>query len=262
MDDKEKEKAKKRKRNLVVLFVLAGAIAAAARPAIRFFETLIADGEPTATTFTAAAILFGLIAIVLLSGISGILTLMHWPIIGTAILIFLITVACGMTLYNSVQNMPLPAEKTPGTPRPTVTPPQIEIVTVERVNDNPETGTVFYRRYGNERGNLMIDNGSRSDICFRMVDRHGLLVLIFYVRAGDSCTIAVPTGTYEFRCVTGGEWVDEETYFGDKSHYRRLLETYVFYDGQTEILTLTEGLPEMKTIKEKDFEDTTVGYFS
>ena len=62
-------------------------------------------------------------------------------------------------------------------------------------------------------------------------------------------------------CVTGGEWVDEENYFGDKTHYRRLLETYIFYDGQTEVMKLTEGLPEMKTIKKKDFEDTTVGYY-
>ena len=259
MDDKEKEK--KRNRSWVVFFLLVGALAAAARPAIRFFEALIADGEPTATTFTAAAILCGLIAIVLLSTIAGLLSLVHWPVIGTAILIFLITAACGATLYNHVQNMPPPTEKTPGTPRPTVTPPQVEIVTVERENGNPETGTVFYRRYGNEKGRLMIENGSRSDVCFRMVDRHGLLVLIFYVRAGDSCTVAVPTGTYEFRCVTGGEWIDEETYFGEKTHYRKVLETYVFYDGQPEILKLTEGLPEMKTIKKKDFEDTTVGYY-
>ena len=259
MDDKEKEK--KRNRSWVVFFLLVGALAAAARPAIRFFEALIADGEPTATTFTAAAILCGLIAIVLPSTIAGLLSLVHWPVIGTAILIFLITAACGATLYNHVQNMPPPTEKTPGTPRPTVTPPQVEIVTVERENGNPETGTVFYRRYGNEKGRLMIENGSRSDVCFRMVDRHGLLVLIFYVRAGDSCTVAVPTGTYEFRCVTGGEWIDEETYFGEKTHYRKVLETYVFYDGQPEILKLTEGLPEMKTIKKKDFEDTTVGYY-
>ena len=197
-----------------------------------------------------------------LSAIAGLLSLVHWPVIGTAILIFLITAACGAALYNSVQSMPPPAEKTPGTPRPTVTPPQVEIVTVERENGNPETGSVFYRRYGNERGSLIVENGSRSDICFRMLDRHGLLVLIFYVRAGDSCTVRVPTGTYEFRCVTGGDWIDEENYFGEKTHYRRVLETYIFYDGQSEIMKLTEGLPEMKTIKKKDFEDTTVGYYS
>ena len=149
MDDKEK--VKKRNRSWVIFLFLAGALAAAARPSIHFFEALIADGEPTAMTFTAAAILCGLIAIVLLSAIAGLLSLVHWPVIGTAILIFLITAACGAALYNSVQSMPPPAEKTPGTPRPTVTPPQVEIVTVERENGNPETGSVFYRRYGNER---------------------------------------------------------------------------------------------------------------
>ncbi|MBO6094139.1 MAG: hypothetical protein J6T99_02260 [Oscillospiraceae bacterium] len=260
MDDKEKQK--KRIRNRILFLVLAGALTAAARPGIHFFEALIADGEPTATTSAAAAILCGLIAIVLLTTIAGILSLARWPVAGTAILIFLITTACGVTLYKSVQNMPPPAVTTPGTPRPTVTPPQVEIITMERENGNPETGSVFYRRYGNERGSLVVENGSRSDICFRMLDRHGLLVLIFYVRAGDSCTVPVPTGTYEFRCVTGGEWIDEETYFGDKTHYRRVLESYVFYDGQPEIMKLTEGLPEMKTIKKKDFEDTTVAFYS
>lgn len=71
MDEKEKEK--KRNRNWVVFLLLAGALAAAARPSIRFFEALIADGEPTAVTFTAAAIICGLIAIVLLSAIAGLL---------------------------------------------------------------------------------------------------------------------------------------------------------------------------------------------
>ena len=90
----EKEKKKKRNRNRAVFFLLAGALAAAARPSIRFFEALIADGEPTAVTFTAAAILCGLIAIVLLSAIAGLLSMVHWPVIGTAVLIFLITTAC------------------------------------------------------------------------------------------------------------------------------------------------------------------------
>ena len=111
MDEKEKEK--KRNRNWVVFLLLAGALAAAARPSIRFFEALIADGEPTAMTFTAAAIICGLIAIVLLSAIAGLLSMVHWPVIGTAVLIFLITAACGAALYNSVQNMPAPAEKRP-----------------------------------------------------------------------------------------------------------------------------------------------------
>ena len=93
-----------------------------------------------------------------------------------------------------------------------------------------------------------------------MVDRHGLLVLIFYIRAGDSCIMPVPTGTYDFRCVTGGEWVDEFTYFGENSHFRKLPSTYVFYASQPEQIVLTSGLPEMRNIKKKDFEDTSMGY--
>lgn len=259
MDDHEK--LKKRRRNRILFFLMAGALAAAAGPGIRFFENLISGGSRTEQSFVAAAILCGMIAIVFLTIVAGILSLVHWPVTGMAILIFLITAACGAELYNGVQNMPAPAETTPGTPRPTVTPPQVEIVTIERENTNPETGTVFYRRYGNERGSAVIQNNSLSDICFRMFDRHGLLVLIFYVRAGDSCVMPVPTGTYEFRCVTGGTWVDEEVYFGENSHFRKLLETYVFYDGQAETITLSSGLPEMKLIRQKEFEDTAAGYY-
>ena len=250
----ENEKKKKRKRNRVVFFLLAGALAAAARPGMRFFEMLLAEGEATAAVSAKAAILCGLAAIVVLTVIAGILALVRWPVTGTAVLILLLTVFCGAAVYQSVQKMPPLPESTPGTPRPTVTPPQVQIVTVERENGNPETGTVFYRRYGNERGSVFVKNGSRSDICFRMYDRHGLLVLIFYVRAGDACTVSVPTGTYEFRCVTGGEWIDEEAYFGEHSHFRKLPESYVFYDGQQETIVLTEGLSEMKNIKKKDFE--------
>ena len=42
MDDKEK--VKKRNRSWIIFLFLAGALAAAARPAIHFFEALIADG--------------------------------------------------------------------------------------------------------------------------------------------------------------------------------------------------------------------------
>ena len=255
----ENEKKKKRYRNRVIFLLLAGALAAAAGPGMRFFEARLAEGEFTAAVSAQAAILCALAGIVVLTVIAGVLSLVRWPVTGTALLILLLTVFCGVAVYQSVQQVqPLP-ETTPGTPRPTVTPPQVEIITVEKENGNPESGTVFYRRYGNERGSVIVNNGSRSDICFRMYDRHGLLVLIFYVRAGDTCTVAVPTGTYEFRCVTGGEWIDEEVYFGANSHFRKLPESFVFYDGQPETIVLTSGLPEMKNIRQKEFEDLTVG---
>lgn len=256
----ENEKTKKRKRNRIVFLLLAGALAAAAGPGIRFFERMIAAGSPTESTHMAAILLCGIAAIVFLTLFAGLLSLVKWPVSGTSFLIVLVAAACGAALYHGVQNVPAPAEETPGTPRPTITPPPVEIVTVERQNGNPETGTVFYRRYGNEQGTLRIENGSRSDICFRMVDRHGLLVLIFYIRAGDSCIMPVPTGTYEFRCVTGGEWVDEFSYFGENSHFRKLPSTYVFYASQPEQIVLTSGLPEMRNIKKKDFEETSMGY--
>jgi hypothetical protein len=34
----------------------------------------------------------------------------------------------------------------------------------------------------------------------------------------------------------------------------------VFYASQPEQIVLTSGLPEMRNIKKKDFEDTSMGY--
>lgn len=256
-------KNKKRKANLILFVVLAGALAAAARPSVRFLEDLIAEGGATTdTSRLAAVVLYGMLAIVALTALSGMLAVARGPVAGTSVLIILAVALCGVAIYTAVNNMPEDAPpEASDTPRPTVTPPEVSIRPTVRVNHNPETGTVFYRRYGNERATAIIKNDSQADICFRMFDKHGLLVLIFYVRAGEITYMPVPTGTYEFRCVTGRTWESEETYFGEKTRYRKLPDQYVFYDGDSIIIPLSSGLPEMKDIREKDFETFDEAYY-
>lgn len=249
MDDKKK----RRKINTAIVLVFVLALALLAKPAVRFFSALITDERAASTSEFAAIIICGIIVIVFLTALSGILAVLHCPVGGTSLLIACAAVVCGAALWLGVKNMPEPADPVQNTPRPTVTPPAVEIQTAPKANSNPENGTVFYRRYGNERAKLHIDNCSLSDMYYKMVDKHGLLVLVFYVRAREECDITVPTGTYQLLCVTGRTWENEETFFGENTYYRRLPEKYTFYDNQTIDITLTSGLPEMNNIKAKEF---------
>ncbi len=247
-------KDRKRKANFILFFVLTAGLAAGAKPAVTALEKLIGNGETGSTAMTAAILLYGMAAIVVLSAVSGFLAVARGPVAGTSVLLFLVAAVCGAGLWFGVKNMPQQEEETAGTPRPTITPPEVEIDTTIKSNGNPETGTVFYSRYGDGPSTVIVENNSQSDICFRMIDRHGLLVMIFYVRAGETGTITVPMGTYEFRCVTGRIWENEQTYFGERTYYRKLPEQYVIYHNSTVKITLSAGLPEMQTIKKKDFE--------
>ena len=247
-------KEKKRKIiNTVVWLLIAGGIALAARPGIEFFQKLLAqETENEQLTWVAATIIYALIAIVLLAVVSGAFAVLRGPAAGTALLMIAAVGVCGYAIYASVTNMPVTPEEAPGTPRPTITPPQVEIVTTTRKDENPETGYEFFRRYSNEDGLLTIDNRSQSDLYICMVDRHGVLVLIFYVRAGEECTLTTPKGTYELIMATGKYWEGEETYFGEGTIYRRMPEQYSMDRGKSINIKLTVGLKETVKLKDKN----------
>ena len=251
---------KKRVANWIIFIVLSGAFCAGAGPAVRFLEGIVAEGEASSTARLAAVILYGMAAIVVLTSVSGFLAVARGPVAGTSVMILFLAALCGGALYYAVQTMPPRQTEAPGTPRPTVTPPEVIISSTPVINHNPENGEVFYRRYGNQSGTAIIENNSGQDICFRMYDKNGLLVLVFYVRGEETCRMPVPTGTYEFRCVTGRYWESEETYFGDRTRYRMLPGQYVFYNDSPLTITLSYGLPEMKDIKVTEFEGTDMYY--
>ena len=246
---------KKRIANLITFVVLAAAIAAAAGPAMRFFSSLFFEEEAGAYSQTAVLLICGALAIIFLTILTGVLSLTNGPAKGSALLIFAVALVCGAGLYQSVRYTAIPEEEPTGTPRPTVTPPQVEIVVQSRTSTNPESGTVIYRRYSNQTAWVSVENNSQSDICFRMIDRHGLLVLIFYVRAGESCKLPAPTGTYFFLCATGRLWEGEETYFGEKTRFRRLPEYFPLDRDSVAEIVLSPGLPELEDIKQKEYEE-------
>ncbi len=246
---------KKRRANIIVFVVLAAIIAAAVRPAMRFFNELIFADETTAYSETVVLLICGAFAIVALTIITGIFALTKGPAKGSSLVIFAVAVICCMMLYLSIRDAPAPEAEPSGTPRPTVTPPEVEIVAAPRKSTNPESGTVIYRRYSTQTAWVSVQNDSQSDICFRMVDRHGVMVLIFYVRAGESCKIPAPTGTYFFLCATGRVWEGEETYFGEKTRFRKLDKLFPLERDSVADIYLSPGFPELVNITQKEYED-------
>ena len=249
------DKRKKRRANIIVFVVLAAVLAAAARPAMRFFSELLFAEGTTVYSETVVLLICGALAIVFLTILSGILALTNGPAKGSALAIFAVAAVCGMMLYLSIRNAPAPEPEASGTPRPTVTPPEVEIVVKPRTSNNPESGTVIYRRYSSQPAWVSVQNNSQSDICFRMVDRHGVMVLIFYVRAGESCRLPAPTGTYFFLCATGRLWEGEETYFGEKTRFRKLPELFPLEKDSVAEIVLSQGLPELVNITQKEYEN-------
>ena len=246
---------KKRRANIIIFIVLAAILAVAARPAMRFFSELVFADGTTVYSETVVLLICGAMAIILLTILSGVLALTNGPAKGSALLIFAVAVVCGMMLYLSVRDTPPEAAEPSGTPRPTVTPPEVEIVVQPKKSANPESGTVIFRRYSNQTAWVSVQNGSQSDICFRMVDRHGVMVLIFYVRTGESCRLPAPTGTYFFLCATGRLWEGEETYFGEKTRFRKLPELFPLERNSVAEIVLTPGLPELENSTKKEYED-------
>ena len=246
---------KKRRANIIIFVVLAAALAFAARPAMRFFSELVFEDGTTVFSETVVLLICGALAIIFLTILSGVLALTNGPAKGSALLIFAVAVICGTMLYLSVRNAPAPEAEPSGTPRPTITPPEVEIVNTPRKTTNPESGTVIFRRYSNQTAWVSVQNDSQSDICFRMVDRHGVMVLIFYVRAGESCKLPAPTGTYFFLCATGRTWEGEDTYFGEKTHFRKLDKLFPLERGSVAEIVLSPGLPELVNITQKEYED-------
>ena len=246
---------KKRTANIIIFIVLAVILAAAARPAMRFLNSLVFKDEAGNYSDTVILLICGALVIIFLTVLSGILALTNGPAKGSALVLFAVAVICGIGIYQSVRNTPIPDPEPSGTLRPTVTPPQVEIVVQSRTSTNPESGTVIYRRYSNQTAWVSVQNDSQSDICFRMIDRHGLLVLIFYVRAGESCRLPAPTGTYFFLAASGRLWEGEETYFGEKTRFWSYPEYFPLERDSVAEIALTPGLPEMESIRQKEYEE-------
>ena len=244
---------KKRKWNIAIFLVLLLLVAGAAVPGVRRIEESLFADAAEAEARAGAILVFGMVTIVCLAAVSGILALCKAPVTGPSLLIGFVLIGCGAAMFLGVKGTEETAEPTPA-PRPTVTPPAVEITESASVSSgNPETGTEFFRLYDSCDAKLVVENGSNSDIYLQMLDRHETVVLRFYVRMGDTLEIPVPWGTYHFQLATGRYWENEETLFGSKTHYRAIEEVFSLQHQATLTLSFTSGFPETVTIKEREF---------
>lgn len=98
-------------------------------------------------------------------------------------------------------------------PEPTADPTPVP--TPLRINDTPDSGTVFSRKYSDKCCTLHVYNNLCTDCVVEMIhDRTGGTALSFFIRAYDAIDIITASGTYSFIIKTGEPWISEEVYFG------------------------------------------------
>ena len=229
---------------------------------VRLINLRLSGGSSNAASVLGALAIGGFALLVVLSVVIGFLALAGRPIKKLAVTIAIIAVAAAGALAAGVA-VTAPGEDglpdAEATPRPIVTAPPVEIKEKEEpVNNNPETGTEFVRIYGDRSCKLTVENNSSSvDYYVKLRDGKGRKVLAFYVRAGESITIASPQGSYEILFASGRKWQDEEVLFGEKTVLQKGLETLKMpYFSSAEFIISGENASPITTIRQYEFEDT------
>lgn len=252
MDEKDK------RNNIIslvlrLLSVLAGA--ALCVPVAFFFNDLISGGSTTVQTMCGAAICTCLVALVVLAVVAGIRALAGKPFRLTVAVIALTAAVCLAAAFVFVRRGPEPSETSAeASPRPTVTPPVVEIADEETENSNPESGTVFYKKYADNSVRLTVDNASSQDIYVRLRTKDKMTVLSFYIRANDTVTVNGPTGTYEYVCALGKEWEDRETYFGENTRFKKSKEFCVYRFNDEKEIRISKSMSELLEVSRREFE--------
>jgi len=118
----------------------------------------------------------------------------------------------------------------------------------------PESGTVYEdsKHHGSK---LTFYAASKFNTFVKLKDENGITVLSFYVRAGQSADIRVPTGNYYLYFAHGYDWYGPEAVFGTETVYEKAEEVLDFYN-YTWTYTLDvgeEGNSTVLTISEDDF---------
>ena len=83
---------KKRTANIIIFIVLAVILAAAARPAMRFLNSLVFKDEAGNYSDTVILLICGALVIIFLTVLTGILALTNGPAKGSALVLFAVAV--------------------------------------------------------------------------------------------------------------------------------------------------------------------------
>ena len=271
MENKDKIK---KAISLALRLAALGGCTALCVPVHSYFNELIGGGETTLESFTGAAVLCCIIMLIVLAVITGLRALAGRPYKLTvfalaAYLILCVAMVWMCTSYEPSVISPAfengsdaeagsgaaPGTEFTATPRPTVTPPPVEIEVTNRYNTNPESGTVFYRRYFDNTVSLTIDNTSSRDLAIKLrTQKKSDLVLSFYVRANEAVTVSAPVGTYEMVYAIGRNWIDEDELFGENTKYKKAKELFTFaWNGEYEI-TVSKGYTELLEVSRSEFD--------
>ncbi len=104
---------------------------------------------------------------------------------------------------------------------------------------------------------LKINTSKDASYVVKIVDPYnGEVIMTFYLPAGISQEIDVPSGTFEIRYTSGTEWFGDDKMFGDKGTYAKADQTFRFSDGSGYELTLyrvRNGNLHTSKIRKEDF---------
>ena len=223
-------------------------------PVTEYFAEFLGSGEKEIAAVSGAVLCCGLIALILIALVAGIRALTGRPFkltIGILAMTMMICIGAGVIFFRNIPDSA--AENRTFSPRPTVTPPPVVIEEKEKT-ENPESGTIFYKKYYDNAAKLTIDNASSSDLYVKLRSKEGLVVLTFFVRANDTVTVNAPIGSYEYICAVGKEWEDDQEYFGDSTKFKKSKEICTLKWGDSCDISFSRGLTELLEVSRREFE--------
>lgn len=246
-----------KKKKLISLLLRLSAIAAGAIlcvPVTRYLNSLIGEGRNDLSTLSASVFCCCLAALIVLAVVSGLRAMTGRSFRLTVFVIGVTAAVCLSAGYISYTSLPEPSDPASVTPRPTVTPPAVLIEETVTASDNPESGTVFYKKYFDNPASLTVDNAGASDVYIKLRESQGKDVLTFYVRAYNVITVPAPVGTYEYVCAFGKDWANEEDYFGENTKFRKSKEVFIFKWGESCDISISRNASELLDVSIREFE--------
>lgn len=223
-------------------------------PVTEYFAEFLGNGEKKIAAVSGSVLCCGLIALILLALIAGIRALTGRPFkltIGILALTMMICIGAGVVFFSNISDYAV--SNAVSSPRPTVTPPVVILEEKEEI-ENPESGTIFYKKYYDNTVKLEVDNASSSDLYVKLRSKEGLVVLVFYVRANDTVRINAPIGTYEYICAVGKEWKSEQELFGENTKFKKSKEMCTLKWGEYYDISVSRGFSELLEVSQREFE--------
>lgn len=246
-----------KRKKIFILFLRLSSVAGGVIlciPVTEYFIKFLGNGEPNVAAVSGSVLCCGLVVLIVLALIAGIRALTGHSFKFTISILALtmsICIGAGVVFFRNISDSALP--NAVPSPRPTVTPPVVVLEKKEET-ENPESGTVFYKKYYDNTVKLTVDNASSSDLYVKLRSKEGMVVLVFYVRANDTVMINAPIGTYEYICAVGKEWKDEEEYFGDNTKFKKSKEMCTLKWGEYYDISVSRGLSELLEVSRREFE--------